>query len=111
MKFLTIGSIKDTFSTLPPAISRQLMEATLNWINQQKQAGIILEVYMMVELKRSMVICEHKTAEEAAQTIAAVPMGGFMDFDVYPLADFNVSMKAALESIKRAEHLFPSAPK
>ena len=111
MKFLSISSLKDTVSTLTPAIRRQLMEATVDWINQQKQAGKILEVYFIPGWRRTMVIREAKTAEEVAETLATLPTGPFLDIEVYPLADFNESMKASIESAKKAEQLFPSAPK
>ena len=111
MKFLTISSMKDTASTLPPAVSRQLMEASIAWVNQQRQAGIILEIYSIPGWRRSAVICEHESAEHLARTLSTVPMGPFMDFEVYPLADFNESMKVHTESARRAEQLFPAAPK
>ncbi len=110
MKFLIISSIKDTFSTLPPAVSRQLMEATVAWVNQQKKAGKLLEIYTVAGWARTVGISEHPSAEEVAQTLAGVPMGGFLNFEVYPLADFNQSMKAHIEAAKAAEQLFP-APK
>ena len=111
MKFLIISSLKDTVSTLPPAISRQLMEASVAWVNQQKQAGKVLEIYSLAGWGRTAAICEHPSAEDVAQTLAGVPMGGFMDFEVYPLADFNESMKAHIEAAKAAEQLFSCAPK
>jgi len=110
MKFLTISSLKDTISTLPPAISRQLMEASVAWVNEQKKAGTILEIYTLPGWRRTVVICEHESAEHVVQTIVGMPLATFMDFEVYPLADFGESMKASIESAKRAEKLFP-APK
>ena len=111
MKFLTIASMKDTASTLPPSVSRQLMEATLDLMNQEMKAGRILEAYFMAGSDRSMVISEAKSAEEIVQRISALPIGGFMDFETYPLADFNESMKAYIESMKAAEKMFPGPPK
>jgi len=98
-------------STLPPAINRQLLEATLAWVNQQKQAGKVLEIYSVPGWWRTIAIVEHPSAEDVAQTLAGVPMGGFMNFEVYLLADFNESMKANIEAAKAAEQLFPAAPK
>ena len=111
MKFLTIAKMKDTASTLPPSVVRQLMEATLALMNQEKKAGRILEFYFMAGSGRSMVISEAKSAEEIVQRISALPIGGFMDFETYPLADFNESMKAYIESMKAAEKMFPGPPR
>ena len=95
---------------LPPAINRQLLEASVAWVNEQKKAGKLLEIYAIPD-GRTVGISEHPSAEEVAQTLAGVPMGGFLNFEVYPLADFNESMKAFIEAAKRAEQLFPAAPK
>jgi muconolactone delta-isomerase len=111
MKFLTIVKMKDTVSTLPPSVSIQLMEATLNLMNQRKKAGEVLEMYFMAGSGRSMAITENKSAEEIVQSITELPVSGFMDFETYPLADFNESMKAHIKGLKAAEKMFPGPPK
>jgi len=111
MKFLTITKMKDTASTVPPSVMRPLMEATLDLMNQELKAGRILEAYFMAGSGRSMVITEAKSAEEIVQRISAMPIEGFMDFETYPLANFNESMKVYIESIKAAEKMFPGPPK
>jgi len=111
MKFLTITKMKDTASTLPPSVMRPLMEATGAYMDQQKKAGRILEAYFMAGSGRSMVIAEAESAEEIVQRIVALPTGGFMDFETYPLANFNESMKTYIESLKAAEKMFPGPPK
>ena len=113
MKFLTITSLKDTISTLPPAASRQLLEASIAWVNEQKRAGIILEIYAIPGWERTAVICQHESAEHIARTLSGMPLGPFMNFEVYPLADFNEYMKGHIEFAKRMEQMFPgpAAPK
>lgn len=111
MKFLVIASLKDTASTLPPSVGRQLMEATLDLMNQEMKAGRILEMYFMAGSNRSMVISEAKSGEEIVKNISRLPIGGFMDFETYPLADFNESMKAWIENMKAAEKMFPGPPR
>ena len=111
MKFLTISKMKDTASTVPPSVMRQLMEASLDLMNQEMKAGRILEIYFMAGSNCSMVIAEAKSAEEIVQRISSLPVGGFMDLETYPLANFNESMKAYIESYKAAEKMFPGPPK
>jgi muconolactone delta-isomerase len=111
MKFLTITKMKDTASTLPPSVMRPLMEATQNLMNQEMKAGRILEAYFMAGSERAMVIGEQKSAEELVKIITTLPIGGFMDFESYPLADFNESMKAHIEAMKAAEKMMPGPPK
>jgi len=111
MKFLTISKMKDTASTVPPSVMRPLMEATADLVNREMKAGKILEAYFMAGSGSSMVIAEAKSAEEIVQRTSALPVSGFMDFETYPLADFNESMKAYIESYKAAEKMFPAPPK
>ena len=106
MKFLTISNMKDSASLVPPATARQLMEATLAWADAQVKAGKILEMYATPG-GGVVVICEHPSTEDAAQTIASIPMGGLMNIQVYPLADLNATMQAYLASIKAAEQRMP----
>ena len=64
MKFVHITSLKDTASTLPPAVTRQLLEATVAWVNQRKQAGKLLEIYAMAGWRRTMAISFEATCED-----------------------------------------------
>ena len=84
------------------------MEASAAWVNQQKQAGVILEIYTVAGWARIAVICQHESAEHLFQTITGMPLAGFMNFEVYPLADFDQSMKVHLEAAKAAEQMFPA---
>ena len=110
MKFLTISTVKDTFSMLPVAMERQLLEATLAWMDGQKKQGKLVEAYEAPG-GTSLVISEHPSAEDLVQTLAAIPMGGFLDFKVHALADFHTSMQVHIEACKQAEKAFPAAPK
>jgi muconolactone delta-isomerase len=111
MKFLIISKMKDTATMVPPSVMRQLMEATLDLMNQEMKAGSILEAYFMAGSGRAVVITEAKTAEEIVQRILALPIGGFMDFETHPLANFHESMKANIEALRAAENMFPMPPK
>ena len=112
MKFLTIACAKkETMSTLPPSVMSQLMKATDAYMDEGKKKGEFLEYYYIPGWNRSIVISESKNAEEIVQKISGVPISGFMDFEVYPLADPKESMKIFIESLKAAEKMFPSPPK
>ena len=110
MKFLTICTMKDVFSGFPPAIQEQLMEATSAWMDEQKKKGKVLEAYLSPG-GTCIVISEEASAEEIVQDQAAIPMGGLMDFKVYPLADMKKSMQAYIAACKQAVKMFPSATK
>jgi muconolactone delta-isomerase len=107
MKFLIISSYKDAMSTLPPAMVRQMSEGMLGWMNQQRQAGKVLEAYVVPAWKRGVVIYEFESAEQITRVLPGMPGFGFMDFEIYPLADFDESVKNLVEALKKVEQLFP----
>ena len=111
MKFLTISKMKDTASTVPPSVMRQLMEATLDVMKQEEKSGKVLEYYFVPGWSRVVVISEVKSAEEIVQLITDLPVEAFLDFETYPLADVFESMKTYIESLKAAEKMFPGPPK
>ena len=107
MKFVTFTSMKDSASMIPAATSRQLMEATVGYLKQMKQSGKILEAYALAGSGRTMTIADLDSPEEVAQMIARVPFGPFLNWETYPLVDFEEMMKYQIESVKKAEQLFP----
>ena len=104
MKFLTISKVTDAAALCPPAAMRQMLEATVAWMDAQKKAGKLLEAYA-IPGGRVAVICEHPDSNDAAQTIASLPVGVFMEHEVYALADINAQMKVIIENLKQAEQL------
>jgi len=111
MKFLTISKMKDTASTMPPSVMRQLMEATIDVMNQEKKAGNVGEYYFIPGWDRVVAISEAKNGEEIFQRLSRLPIGGFLDYEVYPLIDAFEAMKTYVESMKTVEKMFPGTPK
>jgi hypothetical protein len=111
MKFLVIGTMKDTALLIPPAIGRQMTEASIAVMNQQKKAGKIVEFYWIPGTSRSVVIREAKSAEEIVKDMSEVFATALANFEIYPLADFNESQKILLEMLKAAEKMTPAPPK
>jgi len=107
VKFLLISSYKDTMTTLPPAVARQMSEGMLGWMQQQRQAGRVLDAYVIPAWKRAVLICDFESGDQITQILPGMPGFGFMDFEVYPLADFDGSVKYFVEALKKAEQLMP----
>ena len=105
MKFVVFSTTKDTASMLSPAVTRQLLEASLDYVNQLKKAGKILEIYQQAGSDRSISICEYDSAEELTHDVCALPFTGYETIEVYPLSDFNEYMKDSIENLKKAEQL------
>ena len=108
MKFLTIGSLKDVFYTLPPAEQQKLAKALIDFMKQRKKAEV-LEMYSMAGWNRFMIIAEHKSAESLLEAIMANPMGAFYDFETYPIAEVTDEMLKAY--LKAAEKPSPRVRK
>ena len=111
MKFLTISKMKDAAATVPPSVMRQLMEATVEVMKQESKAGKVLEYYFIPGWDRMVAISEVKNAEEIVKLLSDLPVGGFLDFEIYPLADAFESMKTYIESMKAVEKMFPGPPR
>ena len=95
---------------MPPAVWRQVLEGDVAWVEEQKRAGKILEVYFCHH-ECAVAICEQPSAEDLAEALAQFPSSGLVNVEVYPLADYGQAMKAIIEAVKKAEALFPAASK
>jgi len=111
MKFLIIGKPREAVSTLPPALLRQLVEASTAATNKQKKEGKISEIYWIPGAATTVTLGECKTAEEMVKMYNEIPIAMYYGYEVYPLADFNESMKTIIETLKQAEKMMPAPPK
>lgn len=107
MKFLLISTYKDSMTMLPPAVSRQMTEGLLSWMQQQRQAGKVLESYVIPAWKRAVLICDFESGDQITQILPGMPGFGFMNFEVYPLADFDGAVQSLIEALKKAEQMMP----
>ena len=110
MKFLGLLKQKEIMLTLPPAVSRQLIEMSLAGMSQLKKGGKLLEAYYS-PAGLSMVILNYDNADEWVKDQNMVPLLSYYDQEVYPLADLDESMKTMLEALKMAEKMMPGAPR
>jgi hypothetical protein len=110
MKFLVISKMKDTFVTLPPPVTRQILEVSVAALEQQKKAGELLDFYYS-PAGCSVAILEQKNAEEWVKGQASIPILNYANFEVYPLTDGFPAMKTLIESLKMAEKMMPGPPR
>jgi hypothetical protein len=106
MKFLGLLKQKEITLTLPPAVSRQLIEASLAGMNKLKKEGKLLEGYYSPS-GLGMVILNYNSADEWVKDQNSVPILNYYYQEVYPLADMEESMKSNLEAMKAAEKMMP----
>jgi len=105
MKFLIIGKQNNAARTLPPALARQLTEESVAATNQQKKEGKIQEIYWIPGVYSTVTLGECKDAVEMVSIFSDLPIADYYDYEIFPLADFNESMKILIESLKRAEKM------
>jgi hypothetical protein len=105
MKFLTIGTFKDTLYMLPRAEYLKLMVPGVQWVvDLKKKMGTKYSFYMTVEGKRSISIGEYSSFEEYFQSLQSpVAEAGHMNYESYPLIEYDEkSLKAAVAAVKAA---------
>ena len=109
MKFLCITKVKDSLLTMPPAVMRQILEASAAAIEQQKKQGTVLEFYYS-PAGYNIIILEYNDAEEWAKEQLSVPVLTYLDIQVYPLTDGSTTINAMIEVLKATEQTMPGAP-
>jgi muconolactone delta-isomerase len=110
MKFLAIAKIKEVFFTLPPPVQLQIIEASLAAMEQQKQAGKVLDFYYS-PAGYNITILEYKSAEEWAADQASVPVLSYADHEVYPLTDGFPVLKNSIRNVKATLKASPGPPR
>lgn len=101
MKFLAITQTKDSYYALPPETRMQTMLAGDAYIRKYLKSGKCKEMFETADLKGSVSIWEVGSSEEAARLMMENPWHPFTDFDIQPLVEYDVAMKAATASLKK----------
>jgi hypothetical protein len=106
MKFLTIASNKDTFSTLPQAEKNKLNLASAeSGLNLKKKMGDKWHFYSDPGGNRAVSIGEYGSIEEYSQSLQSpAAAAGYINFEFIPLIEVDEkAFKAYVESIKAAK--------
>ena len=78
-----------------------------DWAQQQKQAGHVVDAFGVAANPAGVTgasIVEANSADEVMQKAHTFPMASFVDFDVYPLIDFNQQMDTIAQQIPQQLH-------
>jgi len=106
VKFLGLLKPKDILFTLPPAVIRQLWEASMAGMNQLKKQGKLLEGYYS-PAGLGAVILNYNNTDEWIKDQNLIPVLNYYYQEVYPLADMEEALKLNLEALKAAEKMMP----
>jgi hypothetical protein len=111
MKFLVIAKLKDVTLTLPPAILMPIFEASVSAMNQQKKEGKLLDFYYSPGAGRLVGMLNYDNAEQWQKDQTKIPILMYMDYESYPLANYDEYVKNYMEAMKAAAAIMPPAPK
>ncbi len=95
MKFLIITRMKDVFTLLPVEQQARIMDGVIPFIEKYQKAGACKEIYSVPSIKGSVSIWEIESGEKSGMLHLENPASPFQDFEMYPLADFNLLAKKA----------------
>jgi hypothetical protein len=105
MKFMTVGTFKDTFSALPQdEKTRQTVQA-VEWIlDLKKKMGNKFHFYGTVGWNRTVSIGEYDSVEEYYQTLQSPnAQAGYMNYECYALIEADEQfLNSYLEQAKAA---------
>jgi len=106
VKFLTIGTFKDVYYTLPQAERQKIGVAQYEYnVNVKKKMGDKLGFYSVPGHDRMLVfITEVSSVEELGQFFAQAPVvaAGFFKYESYPLIEFDVKALEAMQASYKA---------
>jgi hypothetical protein len=108
MKFLTIGTFKDAYYTIPRAERQKISISQYEYnVRVMKKMGDKLGFYTVPGYDRMLVfIIDVDSVEELGQFFAQAPVAttGFLKYESYPLIKADVkAMEAILASLKAAK--------
>jgi hypothetical protein len=106
MKFLGLLKPKEILLALPPAVGRQLLEASIAGMNRLKKEGKFLEGYYS-PAGLGAVILNYNNTDEWLKDQNSVPILNYYYQELYPLADMDEALKNNLEALKAAEKMMP----
>ena len=94
MKYLVSSRRKDTFLMLPREKQVEIWEGMVAFIDKYRKAGKCKEIYMDGDMKGGVIIWEVKSDEEVTKSNLENPLAPFSDFDIRPIIDWDVGVKA-----------------
>ena len=106
MKFMTVGTFKDTFSALPQdEKAKQYLEAVEFVYGLKKKMGDNLHFYSTVGWNRLVSIGEYGSVEEYYQSLQSpAAQAGYMDYESYTLIELDEkALETYLEQAKAAQ--------
>ena len=100
MKILVIGKPTDALRMLPPETLLNFYESASEIFERQGKEGTILEAYT-TPIGYSVAILNYDSADKWVEEQKDLPMLNYMEWEIYPLADYAPFMNRTVESLKK----------
>jgi muconolactone delta-isomerase len=92
------------FGQVPPEMAETALAlniATEAWLEGEKKAGTILEIWATSDSNGGIALVEAESNDALHKKIYETPYYPFMQFEVTPLTDMNLSFKAGQKFLKQ----------
>ena len=89
---------------VPPQMAKSalaLLEATEVWIEEQKKAGSIIELWAYTEGGGGAAICEVESNDALHRKLIEAPYSPFQQYCVTPLTDMKVAISEAKKLLRK----------
>lgn len=95
-----------TWKTLPvtPEMTKTalaLLEATETWIEEEKQAGRIIEAWATSDGTGGVAICEYDSNDAVFGKLMESPYAPFLQYTVTPLTDLKLALGTFKKALKK----------
>ena len=97
MRFLVTTRTKDEYYAIPQEQRLELMQRTIDFVNQQRQAGTCREIYFAHDMKGSVGIWELESERQRALLLLENPMWTHIDIQMEPVMEWKASVNTIRE--------------
>ena len=86
---------------IPPELQMQLVDGVGAFVDKNRKAGKLKEIYNVPGRKITVSIWETESAEESTRLFIENPIFPFMDVETYTLSDWDNLAKVWREAVQR----------
>ena len=97
MKYLLFNKFGSGLMEMSAEKRERLIQGSGDFYKKYREAGKLLEMYVIPNLKKNVAIWEVDSAEEIDRLFLENPMSPYMDGEIFLLADWDGHVKRAQE--------------
>ena len=101
MRFVVSTRRKDLFLMLPEEKRMEIIQGMIAYIEKYRKSGKCKEIYQDADMQGSVSIWDVESDKESTQLMLENPLAPFTDFDIRPVTEWDVAVKAMRESVQK----------